>query len=265
MKLQEKIYKTLEPLLLKQYHRTETFLNFSNPWELLVVVILSAQMTDEGVNAISPKLFQRFPDPASMAKARIADIIPYVRHVNYFNSKARYLKQTAEILMRDFQGIVPDTAEDLMKLSGVGRKTAVAVLANGFNKYVGIAVDTHVIRFAHRFSLSSHTDPNKIEQDLLQIIPQKNWNAVSYAIKEYGRKEGRARNYDPTTDPLMQAVLHLLVQKSQTRYTDTRMAKRISQDIKNKTSRSKKTKKRVATKYAVKAARGAKKKTTKKK
>jgi endonuclease-3 len=89
-----------------------------------------------------------------------------------------------------------------MTLSGVGRKTAVAVLANGFKKYVGIAVDTHVIRFATRFKLSSSKNPVQIEKDLMEIIPKKDWNAASYAIKEYGRKEGRARGYKPENDPV---------------------------------------------------------------
>lgn len=259
VELRKKIYKKISPILLKKYKRTETFLNFSNPWELLVAVILSAQMTDEGVNAITKPLFERFPTPQSMSAATIAEIIRYVRKVNYYNAKARYLKKTAEILVKDFNSIVPDTAEDLMKLSGVGRKTAVAVLANAFGKYVGIAVDTHVIRFAHRFKLSDHSDPEKIEQDLIAIISQSQWNSASYAIKEYGRKEGRARGYDSKKDPLMNIVASLLAQSDKTSYTGLRMAKRISQDIKNKASRSKKTKKRVEAKYAAKKARIAKK------
>lgn len=198
-------WRTIWPVLNKKYRRSETFLNFTNTWELLVAVILSAQMTDEGVNAITGELFKKFPTVASMAKAPILEITKYVKKVNYFNAKARYLKKTAQILETEFNGEVPDTVEDLMKLSGVGRKTAVAVLANGFNKYIGIAVDTHVIRFVHRFHLSTHSDASKIEQDLLQIIPKKNWNAASYAIKEYGRKEGRARGYKPDNDPVWKA------------------------------------------------------------
>ncbi len=195
-------WKKIWPVLNKNYKRTATFLNYRNEWELLVAVILSAQMTDEGVNAISDALFERFPNPESMADATISEITKYVKKVNYYNAKSRYLQKTAQMIVEQFNGRVPNTAEDLMKLSGVGRKTAVAVLANGFGKYVGIAVDTHVIRFVKRFELSRHTDASKIEQDLLQVIPQKHWNSASYAIKEYGRREGRARNWKPEEDPV---------------------------------------------------------------
>ncbi len=194
------------PVLSKKYKRTKTFLDHNNTWELLVAVILSAQMTDEGVNKISPALFKKFPTPEVMAKSSVAEITKYVKNVNYFNAKARYLKKTAEILVNNFNSQVPDNADDLITLSGVGRKTAVAVLANGFGKHVGIPVDTHVIRFAKRFGLSRHSDATKIEQDLLEIIPKKNWNLAGYAIKEYGRKEGRARNYKSAEDPIVVAL-----------------------------------------------------------
>lgn len=198
----KEIWKKIWPVLYKRYKREATFLNHTNPWELLVAVILSAQMTDEGVNAISGALFKRFPTPESMTDATVSEIAKYVKKVNYYNAKSRYLKKTAQIIVDKFNGNVPDTVEDLMKLSGVGRKTAVAVLANGFGKYVGIAVDTHIIRFVKRFELSRNTQPEKIEQDLLKIIPKKHWNAASYAIKEYGRREGRARNWKPDEDPI---------------------------------------------------------------
>ncbi len=198
----KEIYNTLRPVLLKKYKRIETFLNYRSVWELLVAVILSAQMTDEGVNAMTPELFTAFPTIKSMAEAPIASIRKYVKRVNYYNAKSQYLKKTAQLLHTQYNDQVPDSAEALMTLPGVGRKTAVAVLANGFNKYVGIAVDTHVIRFAHRFKLSAHSDASQIEKDLLQIIPKRDWNAASYAIKEYGRKEGRARRYDQAKDPL---------------------------------------------------------------
>lgn len=199
------IWKKIWPVLNKRYKRTETFLNYKNTWELLVAVILSAQMTDEGVNAMTGELFKKFPTVESMAKAPVSEITKYVRKVNYFNSKSNYLKKTAQILLEKFNGQVPDNADDLMTLSGVGRKTAVAVLANGFGKHIGIATDTHVIRFVKRFGLSNHTDASKIEQDLINIIPKKDWNAASYAIKEYGRKEGRARGYKPAEDPVWKA------------------------------------------------------------
>lgn len=202
MEREKKTWKLLWPTLSRKYKRTATFLNYTNVWELLVAVILSAQMTDEGVNAITPRLFSKYPSPESMAIASVSSIAEMIKNVNYFNTKAKYLKRTAQLIVGHFKGQVPDTIEELMSLSGVGRKTAVAVLANGFGKYIGIPVDTHVIRFAGRFGLSQHTEATAIEQDLLKIIPQKNWNAAGYAIKEYGRKEGRARGYHKENDPL---------------------------------------------------------------
>lgn len=202
MEREKKIWKLLWPTLSQKYKRTATFLNYTNVWELLVAVILSAQMTDEGVNAITPRLFAKYPNAESMAKASVSSIAKMIQNVNYFNSKAKYLKRTSELVTSHFKGRVPDTVEELMSLSGVGRKTAVAVLANGFGKYVGIPVDTHVIRFAGRFGLSKNTEATAIEKDLLKIIPYKNWNAAGYAIKEYGRKEGRARGYHKENDPL---------------------------------------------------------------
>lgn len=197
-------WKKIWPILNKHYKREETFLNYRNTWELLIAVILSAQMTDDGVNAISDALFERFPDAKSMASADLFEIAEYVKKINFYNAKSRYIQKTAQMIVNQFDGKVPNNVDDLIKLSGVGRKTAVAVLANGFGKYVGIAVDTHVIRFAKRFALSRHIDASKIEQDLLQIIPKKDWNSASYAIKEYGRREGRARNWKSEEDPVYQ-------------------------------------------------------------
>lgn len=199
-------WKKIGPVLLKQYRRDKTFLNYKNPWELLVAVILSAQTTDELVNKITPALFKKYPTPQVLAKASLADIQTLVQKVNYFRMKAGYLKKTAEILVRDFKGNVPLDVEKLQTLSGVGRKTAVAVMTNLASEPHGIPVDTHVIRFAYRFKLSDHRDASKIEQDLLKIIPKKDWKRAGYAIKEYGRKEGKARGYKKENDPLVKML-----------------------------------------------------------
>lgn len=197
------IWGTIGPVLLKKYKRDKTFLDYTTPWELLVAVILSAQTTDELVNKITPALFKKYPNAKKLATAPLSDIEPYVQKVNYFRMKARYLKKTAEILVENFGGSVPLDIDKLQTLSGVGRKTAVAVMTNLAPEPYGIPVDTHVIRFAKRFNLSRHTDASKIEQDLMQIIPKKDWKRAGYAIKEYGRKEGRARGYTKENDPLM--------------------------------------------------------------
>lgn len=193
----------ISPILLKQYKRSATFLDYKNPWELVVAVVLSAQSTDDGVNKITPALFAKYPTAADMAKAPVSEIAKLINRVNYFNAKARYLKGAAGIVANDWGGKVPSDETEIRKLPGVGRKSAVAIISNAFNKNIGIPVDTHVIRFAKKFNLSRHSDASKIEQDLLKIIPKKDWRRAGYAIKEYGRKEGKARGYKPDVDPLM--------------------------------------------------------------
>lgn len=200
------IWTTIWPVLNKNYPRTETYLDHTNAWELLIAVILSAQTTDEGVNKITKDLFKKYPDPASLAKAKLGDLAQAIRSVNYFNAKSRYIKETSRMIVDIFKGAVPLNEEALRTLPGVGRKTAVVVLSHLGDKNFGIPVDTHVIRFAHRFGLSSSDNPDQIERDLQSLIPKKNWKRAAYAIKDYGRKEGRARGYDPAGDPLMLAL-----------------------------------------------------------
>lgn len=195
------------PVLNRKYPRTKTYLDHSNAWELLIAVILSAQTTDEGVNKVTKDLFRKYPDPASLARAKIGDVAKAIRSVNYFNAKARYIRETSGMILETFGGNVPLDEESLRTLPGVGRKTAVVVLSHIGDRNFGIPVDTHVIRFAHRFGLSSSNNPDRIEQDLQSIIPRKNWKRAAYAIKDYGRKEGRARGYDPDADPLVQALV----------------------------------------------------------
>lgn len=203
---EKEIWSKIGSVLLRKYKRDKTFLDYRSPWELLVAVILSAQTTDELVNKITPALFEKYPSPEMLAKAPLTDIQTLVQKVNYFRMKAGYIKKTAEILVKDFSGQVPLDIDKLQTLSGVGRKTAVAVLTNLVKESFGIPVDTHVIRFVKRFKLSRHTDASKIEQDLLHIIPKKDWKRAGYAIKEYGRKEGKARGYKKEDDPLVKVL-----------------------------------------------------------
>lgn len=203
---EKEIWKQIGPVLLRKYKREKTFLDYRSPWELLVAVILSAQTTDELVNKITPALFEKYPIPEKLAKAPLSDIQALVQKVNYNRVKAGYIKKTAEILAKDFSGQVPLDIDKLQTLSGVGRKTAVAVMTNLAPEPQGIPVDTHVIRFVKRFKLSRYTDASKIEQDLLQIIPKKDWKRAGYAIKEYGRKEGKARGYKKEDDPLVKVL-----------------------------------------------------------
>lgn len=202
----QKTWNMISLLLLKKYKREKTFLDYKNPWQLLVAVILSAQTTDDLVNTVTPKLFEKFKTVQAMAKSSPAEIYEYIKRVNYGNAKARYLCTTACMIVKNFKGQVPLNETDLQTLSGVGRKTAVAVLSNLQNKQIGIAVDTHVIRFAQRFKLSPSNNPKVIEKDLCAIIKKDDWKKASYAIKLYGRLEGKARGYKKDNDPLMQEL-----------------------------------------------------------
>jgi endonuclease III len=202
----KEIWKKIGPVLLKKYKRDHTFLNYTTPWELTVAVVLSAQTTDDMVNKVTPDLFKAFPTPEKLAKAPVENIQTLINRLGFYRSKARHIKAAAEILIKEFKGVVPDDEVLIQKLPGVGRKSAVAIISNAYNKNIGIPVDTHVIRFVKRFRLTKAIDPSKIEQDLLQIIPKKDWKRAGYAIKEYGRKEGKARGYTPEIDPLMQVI-----------------------------------------------------------
>jgi endonuclease III len=200
------IWATIGPSLLSTYRRTKTFLDYTTPWELTVAVVLSAQTTDNLVNKVTPDLFKALPTPQAFAKAPVEKIDKLINRISFHRVKAAYLKKAAMLVMKEFNGKIPDDPLLIQKLPGVGRKSAVAIISNAYNKNIGIPVDTHVIRFAKRFNLSNATDPSKIEQDLLAIIPKKDWKRAGYAIKEYGRKEGRARGYRPELDPVLQAM-----------------------------------------------------------
>lgn len=201
-----KTWQKIWPVLNSKYKRTKTYLDHKNAFELLIAVILSAQMTDEGVNKTTVELFKKYPTPAKLAKAPVGDIAQVIKGINYFNAKSRYIKATAEILVKNFKGKVPRDEVSLLTLPGVGRKTAVVVLSHLGDKNFGIPVDTHVIRFAHRFGLSKSKNPDQIEKDLQAIIPKANWKRAAYAIKDYGRKEGKARGYDKNSDPIWQVL-----------------------------------------------------------
>lgn len=204
----KKVWETIGPVLLRQYRRDATFLDYQNPWQLSVAVTLSAQTTDDMVNKVTPGLFKKYPTPEKLAKGNIQDIEKLVSKLGFYRVKAKYIKAAADVVVREFKGIIPHDPELIQKMPGIGRKGAIAVISNAYPKYanIGIPVDTHVIRFAKRFGLTKATDPSKIEQDLLQIIPKKDWKRAGYAIKEYGRKEGRARGYKREEDPLMRVI-----------------------------------------------------------
>lgn len=209
MKKPADIWKMIWPTLLKYYKRDKTFLDYKTNFQLLIAVIMSAQTTDEGVNKITPILWKKYPKPEDLAKAHPRDVEKIIHALGYYRSKAGYIIRTAQMIVKDFKSIVPNDEKLLRTLPGVGRKTAVAVLSNAFNKNIGIPVDTHVIRFVKRFNLSKSSNPDVIERELLDIIPQKKWRAAGYAIKQYGHTDGKARGWKPESDPVWCAYLRI--------------------------------------------------------
>jgi endonuclease-3 len=169
------------------YPHAHIALDFDTPWHLLVAVILSAQTTDVGVNKVTPVLFARFPGPEDLAAADVADVEAIVRPTGFYHNKTKSIMAAARMVLAEFEGKVPDTMEDLMRLPGVARKTANIVISNAFGKVEGIAVDTHVFRLAHRFGLSSERDPDKVERDLCALLPREEWFHVNYRFIDHGR------------------------------------------------------------------------------
>jgi endonuclease-3 len=174
-------------ILRKHYPATCTALHFETPLQILVATILSAQCTDERVNMITPNLFKKYPTAREFAKARQEELELEIRSTGFFRNKAKNIIGAAQMICADFGGKVPDTMEDLIRLPGVARKTANIVLSSGYKKAAGIAVDTHVKRLSERLGLSTQTDPEKIEKDLMAIVPKKDWLDFNYLLVNHGR------------------------------------------------------------------------------
>ena len=180
----------------KKYGPVECFLDHTNPFRLVISVLLSAQTTDAQVNRVTPELFRRFPTPEAMAAASPEEVAKIIRSLGFYKTKARHCVEAAQAIVADFGGEVPHTMAELTSLSGVGRKTANIVLNVSFGIIEGIAVDTHVNRIAHRLGLSPKTherEPLKTEQDLLAILPRELWGPVNHQWISHGRDTCTAR------------------------------------------------------------------------
>lgn len=180
-------------LLSSMYPKPETALNHQNPFELLVATILSAQCTDERVNIITAKLFPAFPTAESLAEASFEEVAHYIKSAGLWQTKARNLIKTAQILVEKHDGKVPGTREELEELPGVGRKTANVVLANAF-KIPAIAVDTHVFRVANRLGLAKASNVYQTELQLMEVIPKEDWIDAHHWLILHGRALCKARN-----------------------------------------------------------------------
>ncbi len=194
--------RKMNAILTRLFPSSLIHLVHSNSWELLVAVILSAQCTDKRVNQVTKVLFKKYKTVRAYAQASQNDMEQAVFQTGFYRSKARYIREAAQTILRDHDGKVPETMTDLVGLPGVGRKTANVVLSTAFGKAEGIAVDTHVRRFAIRFDLTDHRDPKRIEQDLIQIMPKAKWWGFNHRLVEYGRAFCRAQKHDCSDHPL---------------------------------------------------------------
>ena len=179
--------------LRKAYPNVVCALTHKNAFELTIATILSAQTTDVGVNKATPALFKAFPTPKALASASLTEIEPLIRTTGFYRAKAKNIQGAARMLVEKFHGKVPQTIEELTELPGVARKTANVVLGSWFGIAAGIVVDTHVLRLSRRLELTKATDPKKVEQDLIKIIPQDRWIQFSHELIHHGRQVCIAR------------------------------------------------------------------------
>jgi endonuclease-3 len=175
------------------YPRAQCALNHRSPWELLAATILSAQCTDVRVNLVTPELFRRFPTPAAMTKATLPELESLIRTTGFFRNKAKSIQGAARKVIEEFGGQVPQTLAELTTIPGAARKTASVVLGVCFGKAEGVVVDTHVFRIARRLGLAKGDTPEKVERELMRILPQSRWIDFSHQIIHHGRQVCAAR------------------------------------------------------------------------
>ncbi len=195
--------RMLDTELKRLFPAARIALTYHSPWELLVAVILSAQCTDKKVNEVTAQLFPQYRTVADYAAADRAAFERAIHATGFFRAKARHIIGAAQRVCAVYGGEVPCTMVEILTLPGVARKTANVVLGNAYGVVEGIAVDTHVMRFAIRYDLTDSRDPVKIERELMALVPREDWLGITYRIIEYGRTIAPARPYDTTRDPLV--------------------------------------------------------------
>lgn len=203
-KKEERIKRVAEMnrVLKKLYKRSKVELNYTNEWELMVAVQLSAQCTDKRVNETTKTLFKKYRTLSEYATARTSEFEKDIYQCGFYRNKTKNIIRAAQMVEKEFGGSLPKTMKDMLRIPGVARKTANVVLSNAFNIHEGIAVDTHVRRFAIRFDLSDFTDPVRIERDLMEIMPKKDWWQFNHRLVLYGRYMCPARPHECTDHPL---------------------------------------------------------------
>jgi endonuclease-3 len=201
------LWLTYARTLKRLFPAAKCVLNYATPWELVVAVQLSAQCTDVMVNKVTESLFKKYKNlddyvNASANRRTVQEFEKDIYRTGFYRNKTKNILAAAKMVKEDYAGKVPDTMEEILKLPGVARKTANVVLGNAYGVVEGIAVDTHVKRMSHVWGLSDEKTPEKIEQNLMQIIPKKEWFKATYWLIEYGRKYCPARAHDHSGEPL---------------------------------------------------------------
>jgi endonuclease-3 len=191
--LKQRVRKIIS-LLKRAYPDAKCSLNYSNAFELLIATILSAQCTDVRVNIVTQDLFRKYHKPEDYLKVSEKELQRDIRTTGFFRNKTKSIQGTAKALIEQYRGKVPETMEELLELPGVARKTANVVLGNAFGISSGVVVDTHVTRLSHRLGLSAQKTAEKIEQDLIAIVPKKDWVIFSHLLIAHGRTICKARN-----------------------------------------------------------------------
>ena len=192
----------MNKILHELYPNPKIALNYGNGWEMLVAVQLSAQCTDERVNKVTETLFRKYRTIGDYEHATQQEMEQEVFQCGFYRNKAKNIRAAAKIVREDFGGAIPDTMQELLTIPGVARKTANVVLSNLYGVHEGIAVDTHVRRFAIRFDLSDFSDPVNIERDLMAIMPKSEWWGFNHRLVHYGRDYCGARKHDCADHPL---------------------------------------------------------------
>lgn len=182
----EKVLKIIT-LLKEHYPHAKYYLNFSNPTELLVAAMLSPQVRDEVVNATTPKIFAKYKTIEEYAKADLKELTELIKPISFPAVKAARIKKACQVILEKFKGQIPRSMEELTSIPGIGRKTAASILINAYGIEAAIPVDVHVARISYRLEWTKSKDPDKIEQDLEEIIPKEEWKTIAYRLKALGR------------------------------------------------------------------------------
>lgn len=193
----------LDGSLKKLFPDAAIELRYKTPLQLLVAVQLSAQCTDRMVNEITENLFKKYKTLDDYVQADVHEFEQDIKSSGFYRNKAKNILGAAKMIKRDFVGMIPRSMEEILRLPGVARKTATVVLKEAYGITAGVTVDTHVIRFVQRFDLSDYKDPVRIERELMELLPKREWSNFTHRVIHYGRYLAPARKYDTTKDPLV--------------------------------------------------------------